>query len=49
MGMEYEYIETKGADSTLFESDGYSSTESGFVKVARWKSYGFNVGLAFKL
>ena len=49
LGIEYEYIENKDADTLLRFSDGSESLMENSIRISQWKSYGFNLGVAFKL
>ncbi len=49
LGVNYEYIKEKNADTTLFTSDGESYFFSDSILLARWKHYGVSIGVAFKL
>lgn len=49
VGANYEYLENKNADTTQFFADGSVEVYPASIMLARWKAFGINIGIAFKL
>lgn len=49
LGIFYEYLKEKNGDTTQYYADGTVEFYENALALARWKSYGFAIGLAFKL
>ena len=46
-GFEYEYLQNKGANTELHLADGSIELHPSSVRLAEWKNYALNLGLAF--
>ncbi len=49
VGANYEYLENKNADTTQFFSDGSVEVYPDSIMLSRWKAFGINIGISFKL
>ncbi len=49
LGIFYEYLKEKNGDTTQYYADGSVEFYENALALARWKSYGLALGIAFKL